>query len=192
MISINKNFTIPVKGPNMIGQLTFNADFESGNLGRVVYSGNNEYDLFIRVDTCNQKYRLWFYFTVSNCFSGQMVIFHIVNFSKGKSLYREGMSPVVRSQSRPNWTRLSQSQCYYWRGDNGGYILSFTFKFDEMERYDFAYCFPYSYSKLQNFICSLDSETVERRVLAKTLQKRNMDLLTIGQGERNRFNLYYL
>ena len=39
----------------MIGHLTFNADFESGNLGRVVSAGNNEYDLFIRVDTCNQN-----------------------------------------------------------------------------------------------------------------------------------------
>ena len=37
----------------------FDADFESGNLGRIEYSADNEYDLFIRVDTCNQKYRLW-------------------------------------------------------------------------------------------------------------------------------------
>lgn len=71
------------EGPNLRGHLTFDADFESGNLGRVVHGGNNEYDLFIRVDTCNQKYRLWFYFAVSNCYAGQTVIFHIVNFSKG-------------------------------------------------------------------------------------------------------------
>lgn len=71
------------------GHLTFDADFESGNLGRVEHAGNNEYDLFIRVDTCNQKYRLWFNFTVTNCYAGQTVIFHVINFSKGKSLYRK-------------------------------------------------------------------------------------------------------
>lgn len=46
-------------GPVMVGHLMFDADFESGNLGRIEYSADNEYDLFIRVDTCNQKYRLW-------------------------------------------------------------------------------------------------------------------------------------
>ena len=46
-------------GPTMVGHLMFDADFESGNLGRIEYSTDNEYDLFIRVDTCNQKYRLW-------------------------------------------------------------------------------------------------------------------------------------
>ncbi|CAB1456139.1 unnamed protein product, partial [Pleuronectes platessa] len=31
------------------------------------------------------------------------VIFNVVNFSKTKSLYRDGMSPVVKSTSRPKW-----------------------------------------------------------------------------------------
>jgi len=38
----------------------------SGNLGRVDYVSEFEYDLFIRPDTCNPRYRVWFYFTVEN------------------------------------------------------------------------------------------------------------------------------
>jgi hypothetical protein len=34
---------------------------------------------------------------VSNCKSGQRVLFSIVNFSKSRSLFREGMSPLVRA-----------------------------------------------------------------------------------------------
>ena len=67
-------------GPVRFGHLMFDADFESGNLGRVEYAGDNEYDLYIRADTCNQKYRLWFYFSVSNNTHDQAVIFHICNF----------------------------------------------------------------------------------------------------------------
>ncbi|KAL1270155.1 hypothetical protein QQF64_032444 [Cirrhinus molitorella] len=41
--------------------------------------------------------------TDPTAFRPQRVIFNIVNFSKTKSLYRDGMSPVVKSTSRPKW-----------------------------------------------------------------------------------------
>lgn len=43
---------------------------------------------------------LWLY---CSFLSFQRVIFNVVNFSKTKSLYRDGMSPVVKSTSRPKW-----------------------------------------------------------------------------------------
>ncbi|CAH8872289.1 unnamed protein product [Trichobilharzia szidati] len=48
------------------GQLIFDACFESGNLGKVAYVSDYEYDLFIRPDTCNTRFRVWFNFTVEN------------------------------------------------------------------------------------------------------------------------------
>jgi hypothetical protein len=85
------------------GHLIFDACFECGNLGRVDYISDFEYDLFIRPDTCNARFRIWFNFTVENVKAEQRVIFNVVNFSKSKSLYREGMSPLVKSTSRPKW-----------------------------------------------------------------------------------------
>ncbi len=48
------------------GHLIFDACFECGNLGRVDYISDFEYDLFIRPDTCNARFRIWFNFTVEN------------------------------------------------------------------------------------------------------------------------------
>ncbi|KAI4792304.1 hypothetical protein KUCAC02_033464, partial [Chaenocephalus aceratus] len=36
------------------------------NLGRVDYISEFEFDLFIRPDTCNPRFRVWFNFTVEN------------------------------------------------------------------------------------------------------------------------------
>lgn len=120
------------------GHLIFDASFECGrlgesrffqtshsikkigNLGRIDYVNENEYDLFIRPDTCCPRFRCWFLFTVENVKADQVrktiqicenfffsiiqrVIFHIVNFSKAKSLYRDGMTPLVKSTSRRRW-----------------------------------------------------------------------------------------
>lgn len=74
-----------------------------GNLGRVDYITETEYDIFIRPDTCNPRFRVWFNFTVENVKADQRVIFNVVNFSKTKSLYRDGMTPLVKSTSRPKW-----------------------------------------------------------------------------------------
>nr|XP_006004083.1 PREDICTED: cytosolic carboxypeptidase 6-like [Latimeria chalumnae] len=56
------------------GHLVFDACFESGNLGRVDYITEFEFDLFIRPDTCNPRFRVWFNFTVENVKESQYLL----------------------------------------------------------------------------------------------------------------------
>ena len=75
-------------------------------------------------------------------FLGQRVLFSVTNFSKGKSLYRDGMSPLVRSSSpaRGAWERVPPHNVFYYRSPRhrGGYVLSWLFQFDlpSPERYE--------------------------------------------------------
>ncbi|XP_051509891.1 cytosolic carboxypeptidase 6-like [Myxocyprinus asiaticus] len=167
------------------GHLIFDACFESGNLGRVDYISEFEFDLFIRPDTCNPRFRVWFNFTVENVRETQRVIFNIVNFSKTKSLYRDGMSPVVKSTSRPKWQRLPAKNVYYYRcpDHRRNYVMSFAFCFDrEDDVYQFAYCYPYTYSRLQHYLASLERRNLDylqREQLGLSVQQRQLDLLTI-------------
>lgn len=46
--------------------------FLIGNLGRVDHITEFEYDLFIRPDTCNPRFRVWFNFTVENVKESQV------------------------------------------------------------------------------------------------------------------------
>ncbi|XP_078723658.1 cytosolic carboxypeptidase 6 isoform X3 [Lampetra fluviatilis] len=172
-------------GPAKRGHLVFNAAFESGNLGRVDCISEVEYDLFIRPDTCNPRYRVWFNFTVGNVRTNQRAIFNLVNFSKTRSLYRDGMTPVVKSTSRPQWTRLPGKHVFYYRSPEhrGRYVVSFAFCFDrEEDEYQFAYCFPYTYSQLQRYLDALQArglDYVHRELLGLSMQQRRLDLLTI-------------
>ncbi|XP_029285485.1 cytosolic carboxypeptidase 6 [Cottoperca gobio] len=66
--NVNKLMVSPpgYQGAPRKGHLVFDACFESGNLGRVDYISEFEFDLFIRPDTCNPRFRVWFNFTVEN------------------------------------------------------------------------------------------------------------------------------
>jgi len=92
------------------GHICFDATFETGNLGRVDLISEFEYDLFIRPDTCGPRLRLWFNFTVDNVKADQRVIFNIVNISKSANLFRQGMTPLVKSSTRPKWQRIPREQ----------------------------------------------------------------------------------
>ena len=132
------------------GHLCFDASFETGNLGRVDLVSEFEYDLFVRPDTCSPRLRFWFNFTVDNVRQDQRVIFNIVNFSKPKNLFEEGMTPIVRSTSRHKWLRLQKKYVFYYKSPrhNNYHVLSFAFNFDrEDELYQFALSFPYSYTR---------------------------------------------
>ncbi|XP_034270934.1 cytosolic carboxypeptidase 6 isoform X2 [Pantherophis guttatus] len=172
-------------GQTKKGHLVFDACFESGNLGRVDHITEFEYDLFIRPDTCNPRFRVWFNFSVENVKESQRVIFNIVNFSKTKSLYRDGMAPMVKSTSRPKWQRLPPRNVYYYRcpDHRKNYVMSFAFCFDrEDDIYQFAYCYPYTYTRLQHYLDNLEKRNMDyycKELLGLSVQQRQLDLLTI-------------
>ncbi|KAL3868699.1 hypothetical protein ACJMK2_041476 [Sinanodonta woodiana] len=185
--NVNKFAVVPpgYTGRPKKGHLIFDACFECGNLGRVDYITDFEYDLFIRPDTCNPRFRVWFNFTVENVKADQRVIFNLVNFSKTKSLYREGMSPMVKSLTRPRWVRVPAKNVYYYRcpDHRKNYVMSFAFCFDkEDDVYQFSYCYPYSYSRLQNYLDTLEKRNMDfftRELLCLTVQQRRLDMITI-------------
>ncbi|GAB1607612.1 cytosolic carboxypeptidase 6-like, partial [Argonauta hians] len=189
--NVNKLTALPqgYVGKTKPGHLTFDASFESGNLGRVDYISEYEYDLFIRPDTCNPRFRVWFNFTVENTCVDQRVIFNIVNFSKTKSLYREGMSPLVRSNVRTKWVRIPAKNVYYYRcpDHRRNYVMSFLFSFDKPDEvYQFSYCFPYTYTNLQSYLNSMEKlhpDIFSRQLLCLSVQNRRLDVVTITNAE---------
>uniref|UniRef100_A0A8C5NNA4 Cytosolic carboxypeptidase N-terminal domain-containing protein n=1 Tax=Junco hyemalis TaxID=40217 RepID=A0A8C5NNA4_JUNHY len=72
--NVSKYIVLPAGycGQPKKGHLIFDACFESGNLGRVDHVSEFEYDLFIRPDTCNPRFRVWFNFTVENVKESQV------------------------------------------------------------------------------------------------------------------------
>lgn len=56
----------------------------------------NEYDLFMRIDTNTRGHAQWFNFIVRNT-GKKRVRFNIVNFTKNRSLYSRDMHPYIYS-----------------------------------------------------------------------------------------------
>ncbi|KAL9657279.1 hypothetical protein ABK040_011499 [Willaertia magna] len=168
--------------------LHFDASFESANLDYAIQLSDYEYELYIRPDTNNLNKKLWFYFKVSNTFKNQKVLFTIANMSKHKSLYRDGMTPLVKSTSRNYWERIPEKQVYYYMKDNI-YYLSFVFVFDnENDFYSFAYCYPYTYSDLQKYLFYIENLNLNyfsRSCLCRTIRHLRCDLLSITTPSNN-------
>ena len=145
---------------------------------------DNEYELTVRHDTNNPRHRLWFYFKVTNARAGQRVLIHMVNFSKTKSLYRDGMSPLVRSSSSATWERIHPKSVFYYKqkdrptkrrdddaaveddgrdspedGEGGKKtpcVLSIVYTFDTKEAHWFSYSYPFGYTTQQHILDALE------------------------------------
>ena len=63
----------------------------------VLQIGSHEYNLWLAPDSSTGSHTQWFYFAVRNGRCGVRYKFNIVNLRKDRSLYSQGMQPVVHS-----------------------------------------------------------------------------------------------
>ena len=99
-------YDVPLEGngESFSHSLTFDSEFECGNLLRAVQRGDASYDLFLRSDLHTEGHTQWFYFAVSNTHPSGVVKlseqgvqvppvrvrFNIVNLTKPDSLFNSG------------------------------------------------------------------------------------------------------
>lgn len=163
-------------GPPFQHSLTFDADFESGNLFRAVQVGDASYDLILRADVHTQGHVQWFYFAVANTHPADLVRlseqgvvvpavrvqFNLINFTKPDSLFNLGMRPVIYSvrdscEKGVGWVRAGSEITYYpnayqrcskdGEGTTCYYTLSFTIEFHHpKDTVLVAYSYPYTLS----------------------------------------------
>ncbi|XP_068255590.1 cytosolic carboxypeptidase 2 [Nyctibius grandis] len=178
--------------------LLFESRFESGNLQKAVKVGPYEYVLTLRPDLYTAKHTQWFYFRVQNTRRDPLYRFTIANLAKPKSLYGEGMRPLLYSQRDAQsrgvgWRRVGADVRYY-RGGGGGeepaaFRLSWTSRFPhDGDTCFFAHSYPYTYSDLQRYLRALAGDPVRSRycavrALCRSLAGNTVYLLTItGPG----------
>ncbi|OPJ74168.1 cytosolic carboxypeptidase 2 isoform B [Patagioenas fasciata monilis] len=182
----------PLEGPQDT-TLLFESRFESGNLQKAVKVGPFEYVLWLRPDLYTAKHTQWFYFRVQNTRRDHLYRFTIANLAKPKSLYNEGMRPLLYSQRDAEscgigWRRVGTDIRYYRGGaeEPAAFCLSWTARFPhDGDTCFFAHSYPYTYSDLRRYLRALcrdpaRSQLCTVRALCRSLAGNTVYLLTIG------------
>ncbi|KAL8577865.1 hypothetical protein ACOMHN_018670 [Nucella lapillus] len=190
------------------GILRFNAQFECGNLRKVIQVREFEYDLILNPDINTNHHHQWFYFEVSNMAADLSYRFNIVNCEKLNSQFNFGMQPLMMSVTeamagRPGWMRVGKDICYYRNHflrssqTTGGvkgkayYTATFTMRFPHnCDVCYLAYHYPYTYTTLRAHLYQWEGQVDQSQVffrhqeLCETLAGNPVPLLTITAQPR--------
>jgi len=186
----------PTANGKVVNTLRFESRYESGNLRRAIYVGENEYDLMLKVDINTKGNTQWFYFSVTKMQPGVAYKFNIINLLKPDSQYNYGMQPLIYSDKNAadkgqGWVRSGTDICYYQNHHQKGkkegnyYTLTFTMTFPlSGDVCHLAYGYPYTYTRLLRYLKKAEDEPenanrFRRRVLCHTLGGYNCDIVTI-------------
>lgn len=98
--------------------MSFDSDFESGNLLCAYKTGQWEYDLMLQNDINTKGNTQWFYFRITNPPKGQGIKINIVNLRKSDSLFNYGMLPCLHSleeekKNKRGWIRSGKHVKYF-------------------------------------------------------------------------------
>ncbi|KRX01295.1 hypothetical protein PPERSA_11742 [Pseudocohnilembus persalinus] len=174
-------------------EITFNSDFDSGNLTKVEKINNNYFimstgddNLLTEEYVSTQKY--WFFFSVTGIQVIQTVKFQIKKVNslwatvKSADLYR----PVYKVKNQ-SWKRIENPVVF----SKDEYIdVSFDFTFKEEGPIYFAFSYPYTYTECLEYSNQLyqkfKDDTIfyfHKEVLTLSYQKRFLELITISSHE---------
>ena len=153
-------------------QIQISQNFDSGNIEVLHCDQAHDIRLAIKHDY-NSEFYQWFHFRLTGA-RDQACTLNIIN--GGGAAYPLGFENyrVLYSYDRKDWKR------HHTNLTNGVLSISFTPKFDSVY---FAYFIPYSLERHQNFVSeSLKSPLCSLKMLGKTLDGRDLDLLTINDS----------
>ncbi|MCX2831689.1 M14 family metallopeptidase [Microbulbifer thermotolerans] len=157
------------------------SDFDSGNI-EVINAESSPVQLAIRKDN-NSDFYQWFHFRLEGE-AGNSYPLRIVN--AGKSAYPEGWENyrVCASYDRHNWFRIP--------AEYNGESLDFTVDLDRPAIY-LAYFAPFSWERHLDLLAwaQLD-DRVQLETLGKTLDGRDMSLLTVGDAKTAKHRVWMI
>lgn len=156
------------------------ANFDAGNIEVVNLEDKNNIQLAIRPDVGGEFFQ-WFNFRLLGEI-GEQYILNIVN--AGDASYLEGWEnyQAVASYDREYWFRLPTT---YQDGK-----LTMTVDM-EGESIQIAYFAPYSYERHQDLLAAVQTHPlVALEHLGETLDKRDLTLVKIGDGDAKKRNIW--
>lgn len=186
--------------------VTFNSEFECGNIQCAIQRGEKVYDLCLRPDLHTPGHTQWFYFAVSNIHHPSVVAranlglpvnkhvsitFNIINFTKPDSSFNSGMRPVFYSMKDAatkgiGWVRHGSDISYtandYQRLNAAGegvecyFSLSFTMEFHNIDD-TCLIAYSYPYSHSD---CNLHVESLLSIPRADNIIRRHRLCQTLG------------
>eukprot|EP00092_Neocalanus_flemingeri_P026232 GFUD01028433.1.p1 GENE.GFUD01028433.1~~GFUD01028433.1.p1 ORF type:complete len:549 (+),score=113.91 GFUD01028433.1:26-1648(+) len=141
----------------------------------------------------------WFYFGMAGGQPGALIKFNIMNIGRQTSLFSQGMKPVclVTSES-DEWKRINDDPIVTSVED--GCVLSFMFRNPKNTKKEtfLALTYPYKFEELQETLDTIEESFnchprafkqmqtedktdiyIHRETVIKSLENRNLDLLTI-------------
>ncbi|CAK72384.1 unnamed protein product (macronuclear) [Paramecium tetraurelia] len=169
--------------------IQFNSSFESGNLDRVDQISNEEYNLFMRIDTNSIGHSNWFYFKTTNNQLNK-IKFNICNFTKPQSLYTKGMKPYILSKKGSQKYFTQQGEFIRYQQVGELYVLSFIYQYEYVDdEVEFATLPPYTYTELRRKIKKWHKKSKQyltKHKLTTTLTGLVLPLLVITEKNSNK------
>ncbi len=162
--------------------IKISSNFDSGSIEVLSIDPNGEIKLNLRPDTQSDIMQ-WFHFRVSGALDIDC-IYSIEN--AGVSAYPEGWEDyeVVASYDKQEWFRIPTT---YHEG-----VLSFEHTAMQNSIY-FAYFTPYSYERHQELVHDAQlSYLCQVEVIGETYQKRDIDMLVIGEEGADKKNIWII
>ncbi|WP_350557489.1 M14-type cytosolic carboxypeptidase [Psychrobacter sp. CAL346-MNA-CIBAN-0220] len=158
------------------------ANFDAGNIDVINLDNKKDIQLAIRPDFGGEFFQ-WFNFRLSGQV-GEQYVLNILN--AGEASYPAGWEDyqAVASYDRQHWFRLPT---FYKDG-------TLTIVADmEYETIQIAYFAPYSYERHQDLLAAVQMHPlVNVEHLGETLDKRDLTLVKIGDGNTNKRNIWII